>query len=124
MIDVDRIKRVVYIELGELAKTAGYNDTCTYYYDTQEKQLLKSDNSEDWNSTPRYVSVPDLLDLVEWLSEKGIYVYARHYVDENDGNTYFMSEVFGKYYTNTRDFGTYLQALYHGVEKALKENFD
>ena len=124
MIDVDRIKRVVYIELGELAKTAGYNDPCTYYYDTQEKQLLKSDNSEDWNSTHRYVSVPDLLDLVEWLSEHGIYVYARHYVDENDGNTYFMSEVFGKYYTNDRDFGTYLQALYHGVEKALKENFD
>lgn len=123
-IDTERIKRAVYIDLGKLAKVAGYNEPCSYYYDTQDNVLLKGDNSDNWNSTIRFVSIPDLLELIEWLSENKVYVYARHYVDEN-GNILFMSEVFGKYYTNTKNaFKTYLQALYYGVEKALKENFD
>ena len=125
MVDIEKIKHAIYIDLAKLAKKAGYRDDCSYYYDTQSKVILKGDTPENWNSTERYISVPDLLELVQWLSDQGIYVYARHYIDENDGKTYFMSEVFGKYYTNTREqFATYTSALNFGVEKALKENFD
>ena len=89
-----KAKHYVSFEAARLLKEKGYNEECEYAYNEINMQIERIGANANYISD--YCSAPTLLEAIDWLEERGIYisveyfkdlweyyVYSRKYLDDN-----------------------------------------
>ena len=77
-------ERYVSFEIAKLLKEKGFNEECEYFYDEYDKNeyVICSNGSSAYNDdkNPTYYSMPTLYMTMEWLREKGVYMYVEPFI--------------------------------------------
>ena len=89
-----KAKHYVSFEAARLLKEKGYNEECEYAYNEINMQIERIGANANYISD--YCSAPTLLEAIDWLEERGVfisveyfkdmwhyYVYSRKYLDDN-----------------------------------------
>lgn len=70
-------KHYVSLEVAKLLKEKGYNEECYLYYKEEDPALYYRELYNRNSERDDIISAPTLIEAMDWLEERGIYVEIR-----------------------------------------------